>query len=94
VIRIKQRAMLDRLTQLQDTVKGALREADDLWVRSPRGSTEALALSDVGIGLERAAAAMAQIARFDTVTTVVSYEEQELIEATEALTQIPLQQES
>lgn len=53
--------MHERITQLQDTVRNALREADDLWIRSPRGSIEAFALSDVGIGLERAAIAMAQI---------------------------------
>ena len=86
--------MFDRFAQLEDTVRDALREADDLWVHSPRGSIEALALSDVGIGLERAVAAMAQIARSDAAVAVGTFEEQELIEATKALTQIPLQRES
>lgn len=74
--------MLDRLAQLQDVVRDALREADDLWVHSPRGSTEALALSDVGIGLERAAAAMAQLARSNAATAVDTCEEHGLIEPT------------
>ena len=94
MIRIKQRAMFDRFAQLEDTVRDALREADDLWVHSPRGSIEALALSDVGIGLERAAVAIAQIARSETAIAIAPYEEQELIEATGALTQTPLRQES
>ena len=94
MIRIKQRAMFDRFAQLQDIVRDALREADDLWVHSPRGSIEALALSDVGIGLERAAAAMAQIARSEAAIAVGTYEERELIETTKQLTQIPLQRES
>jgi hypothetical protein len=86
--------MFDRFAQLQDTVRDALREADDLWVRSPRGSAEAVALCDVGIGLERAVAAMAQIARSDAAIAVGTYEEQELIETAKALTQIPLRRES
>ena len=86
--------MFDRFVQLEGTVRDALREADDLWAHSPRGSIEALALSDVGIGLERAAAAMAQIARSEAAIAVGTYEERELIETTKQLTQIPLQRES
>lgn len=80
---IKRRAMFDRFVQLQEAVRDALREADDLWVHSPRGSAEAVALSDVGIGLERAALAMAQI----TGSPVLSGSD--FTETTKALTRTP-----
>lgn len=77
--------MLDRLAKLHDAVAEALQEADDLWIRSSRGSVEAQILSDVGIGLERAAVAMSRLTSAAAPATIFGADNDRFIEAVSAL---------